>query len=74
MAAGWRDMKIGDPTAPGPALLKTVDADTPPLRVLFGTAGLDMIPHAYADRPKTWQDRADVSALAQGQPGVNRAR
>ena len=68
MAEGWRDMKIGDPTAAGPALLKIVDADTPPLRVFFGTAGLDLLPHVYAERLKTWQDWADVSALSQGNP------
>lgn len=68
MAAGWRDMEIGDPAAVGPALLKVVDADTPPLRVFFGTAPLDMMPHVYAERLKTWQDWADVSALAQGTP------
>ncbi|WP_406438039.1 SDR family oxidoreductase [Streptomyces sp. NBC_00631] len=68
LAEGWRDVKLGDPTAVGPALLKVVDADTPPLRVFFGTAGLDMIPHVYADRLKTWQDWAGVSALAQGNP------
>lgn len=68
MAAGWRDMEIGDPAAVGPALLKVVDADTPPLRVFFGTAPLDMMPHVYAERLKTWQDWADVSVLAQGTP------
>jgi len=68
LAEGWRDVKLGDPTAVGPALLKIVDADTPPLRVFFGTEGLDMIPHVYADRLKTWQDWAHVSALSQGNP------
>jgi NAD(P)-dependent dehydrogenase (short-subunit alcohol dehydrogenase family) len=68
VAEGWRDMKIGDPTAAGPALLKVVDADTPPLRVFFGTAGLELLPPVYAERLKTWQDWADVSALSQGNP------
>ncbi|MEU3780459.1 SDR family oxidoreductase [Streptomyces sp900129855] len=68
LAEGWRDVKLGDPTAVGPALLKIVDADVPPLRVFFGTDGLDMIPHVYAERLKTWQDWADVSALSQGNP------
>ncbi|MFI2635414.1 SDR family oxidoreductase [Streptomyces collinus] len=68
LAEGWRDAKLGDPTAVGPALLKIVDADTPPLRVFFGTDGLDMIPHVYAERLKTWQDWAHVSTLPQGNP------
>ncbi|WP_260326256.1 hypothetical protein [Streptomyces sp. TLI_185] len=61
-------MKLDDPTAAGPTLLKIVDAGTPPLRVFFGTTGLDLIPHVYAERLKTWQDWADVSTLSQGNP------
>ncbi|MDT0567154.1 SDR family oxidoreductase [Streptomyces sp. DSM 3412] len=68
LAEGWRDVKLGDPTAAGPALLQIVDADTPPLRVFFGTQGLDMIPDVYAERLKTWQDWAHVSTLSQGDP------
>jgi NAD(P)-dependent dehydrogenase (short-subunit alcohol dehydrogenase family) len=68
LAEGWRDVKLGDPTAVGPALLKIVDADTPPLRVFFGTEGLELLPSVYAERLKTWQDWAYVSALAQGNP------
>ncbi|MEU0678214.1 hypothetical protein ABZ330_36260 [Streptomyces sp. NPDC006172] len=60
-------MQIGDPTAAGPALLKIVDADTLPLRVFFGTAGLALLPPVYAERLKTWQDWAHVSVLP-GQP------
>ncbi len=68
LAEGWSDVKLGDPTAAGPALLKIVDADVPPLRVFFGTTGLDLIPHVYAERLKTWQDWAHVSTLSQGDP------
>ncbi|MEU0194955.1 SDR family oxidoreductase [Streptomyces afghaniensis] len=68
VAEGWRNMKIGDPTAAGPALLKVVDADAPPLRVFFGTAGLELLPPVYAERLKTWQDWAHISTLSQGNP------
>ncbi|WP_149824639.1 SDR family oxidoreductase [Streptomyces tailanensis] len=68
VAASWSGIKVGDPTAAGPALLKIVDADNPPLRVFFGTAPLGMVPHVYAERLKTWEDWADVSAQAQGDP------
>jgi NAD(P)-dependent dehydrogenase (short-subunit alcohol dehydrogenase family) len=68
VAAGWSGIKVGDPAAAGPALLKIVDADNPPLRVFFGTAPLDLVPHVYAERLKTWQDWADISTQAQGDP------
>ncbi|MBE4762707.1 short-chain dehydrogenase/reductase, partial [Streptomyces sp. ND05-01C] len=43
-----------------------VDADNPPLRVFFGTAPLHLVPHIYAERLKTWQEWAAVSAEAEG--------
>ncbi|MFI7295526.1 SDR family oxidoreductase [Streptomyces sp. NPDC050121] len=66
VAAAWSDVKSGDPAATGPALLKIVDADNPPLRVFFGTAPLHLVPQVYAERLKTWQEWADVSTQAQG--------
>jgi NAD(P)-dependent dehydrogenase (short-subunit alcohol dehydrogenase family) len=56
----------GDPAAAAQALLKIVDADTPPLRILFGQGFYPMIQQAYADRLKTWADWQDLSAAAQG--------
>ncbi|WP_338900184.1 SDR family oxidoreductase [Streptomyces sp. TG1A-60] len=66
VAAAWGDVKSGDPAATGPALLKIVDADNPPLRVFFGTAPLHFVPQAYAERLKTWEEWADISTQAQG--------
>ncbi|MDQ0834564.1 NAD(P)-dependent dehydrogenase (short-subunit alcohol dehydrogenase family) [Streptomyces achromogenes] len=66
VAAAWGDVKTGDPAAAGPALLKIVDADNPPLRVFFGTAPLHLVPQVYAERLKTWNEWADVSTQAQG--------
>jgi NAD(P)-dependent dehydrogenase (short-subunit alcohol dehydrogenase family) len=66
VAAAWGDVKSGDPAATGPALLKIVDADNPPLRVFFGTSPLHLVPQAYAERLKTWEEWADISAQAQG--------
>jgi NAD(P)-dependent dehydrogenase (short-subunit alcohol dehydrogenase family) len=66
VAASWADVKSGDPTATGPALLKIIDADNPPLRVFFGTPPLHLVPHVYAERLKTWQEWADISTQAQG--------
>jgi NAD(P)-dependent dehydrogenase (short-subunit alcohol dehydrogenase family) len=56
----------GDPAAAAQALLKIVDSDAPPLRVLFGRGFYPMIQQAYADRLKTWADWQDLSAEAHG--------
>ncbi|MEV7892193.1 SDR family oxidoreductase [Streptomyces sp. NPDC002817] len=66
VAAAWSDVESGDPAATGPALLKIVDADNPPLRIFFGTAPLHLVPQVYAERLKTWQEWADISTQAQG--------
>lgn len=58
----------GDPAAAAQALLTLVDADNPPLRVLFGQGFYPMIQKAYADRLRTWDDWQDLSARAQGKP------
>ncbi|NUT95174.1 MAG: SDR family NAD(P)-dependent oxidoreductase [Saccharothrix sp.] len=56
----------GDPLAAAQALLKLVDLDNPPLRVLFGQGFYPMIQKAYADRLQTWADWQDLSAEAHG--------
>jgi NAD(P)-dependent dehydrogenase (short-subunit alcohol dehydrogenase family) len=56
----------GDPAAAAQALLKIVDSDNPPLRVLFGQGFAPMIQQAYADRLKTWDDWQDLSVEAHG--------
>ncbi|WP_214411033.1 SDR family NAD(P)-dependent oxidoreductase [Sphaerisporangium fuscum] len=56
----------GDPAAAAQALLKLVDSDNPPLRVLFGQGFYPLIQKAYADRLKTWADWQDLSAQAHG--------
>jgi len=58
----------GDPEATGPAILELVDADEPPLRVFFGSSGLEMAKREYADRVETWERWNDLSSRAQGQP------
>ncbi|MEW9551114.1 SDR family NAD(P)-dependent oxidoreductase [Nonomuraea sp. NPDC050783] len=59
-------MPAGDPAAAAQALLKLVDSDNPPLRVLFGQGFYPMIQQAYADRLKIWDDWQDLSVQAQG--------
>jgi len=57
---------IGDSAAAGPAILKIVDADTPPLRVFFGTLPTLIIPPLYADRLATWEKWKPLAVEANG--------
>jgi NAD(P)-dependent dehydrogenase (short-subunit alcohol dehydrogenase family) len=59
----------GDPAAAARALLKIVDSDNPPLRVLFGQGFDQMLQQVYADRLKTWAEWQDLSMEAHGQLG-----
>lgn len=56
----------GDPQATGPAILKVVDAQDPPLRIFFGSGGLPMTRAEYARRIETWEKWNNVSMEAQG--------
>jgi NAD(P)-dependent dehydrogenase (short-subunit alcohol dehydrogenase family) len=46
----------GDPDATGPAILKLVDADEPPLRCFFGADALGMVRPDYESRLATWEE------------------
>jgi NAD(P)-dependent dehydrogenase (short-subunit alcohol dehydrogenase family) len=65
--AFMKQLDVGDPAAAATALLKIVDSDNPPLRVLFGTQGYGIVRQVYADRLKTWADWQDLSAQAHGE-------
>jgi NAD(P)-dependent dehydrogenase (short-subunit alcohol dehydrogenase family) len=56
----------GDPAAAARVLLKIVDSDNPPLRVLFGQGFYPLLQQVYAERLKTWADWQDLSAEAHG--------
>ncbi|GGR58425.1 hypothetical protein GCM10010236_08520 [Streptomyces eurythermus] len=66
VTAAFSGAPAGDPASAGPALLKIADAENPPQRVFFGASSLPAIAQVYAERLKTWDDWADVSALAEG--------
>jgi NAD(P)-dependent dehydrogenase (short-subunit alcohol dehydrogenase family) len=57
---------IGNPAGVGPAMLDIVDADQPPLRVMFGLAPTQMIPPIYQARLNTWEQWEDLSIRANG--------
>ena len=50
------------------AVLKIVDADTPPLRFILGSETLPLTRSRYADRLATWEAWEAVSDAAQGEP------
>ena len=56
----------GEPSAAAQALLAVVDAECPPLRVLFGSQALTFVTGVYEHRLKEWHDWANLSELAQG--------
>ncbi|MEV8530769.1 SDR family NAD(P)-dependent oxidoreductase [Streptomyces sp. NPDC051211] len=66
LAGAMGKQPAGDPAAAARALLKIVDSDDPPLRVLFGQGFHQMLQQAYADRLKTWADWQDLSVEAHG--------
>jgi NAD(P)-dependent dehydrogenase (short-subunit alcohol dehydrogenase family) len=61
-------MERGDPNATAEAILKLVDANDPPLRLVLGSTILPGARALYADRLATWEAWEDVSNAAQGQP------
>lgn len=60
----------GDPAAAARALLKIVDSDNPPIRVLFGLGFYPMVQQAYAERLQNWEDWKTLSLEAQGDLGT----
>ena len=60
----------GEPEATADAVLKIVDADEPPLRVILGNVILPAARAAYADRLATWSAWEAVSNAAQGESRV----
>jgi NAD(P)-dependent dehydrogenase (short-subunit alcohol dehydrogenase family) len=61
-----RSRRPGDPFATRAAVLKLVDADTPPLRVFFGDGPLALVSADYESRLKTWREWEPLSLEAQG--------
>jgi NAD(P)-dependent dehydrogenase (short-subunit alcohol dehydrogenase family) len=66
MQAETGSWQIGDPGATGPAMLKVVDADQPPPRIIFGSQSIGQVRALYAQRLQTWTDWEALSMEAQG--------
>jgi NAD(P)-dependent dehydrogenase (short-subunit alcohol dehydrogenase family) len=61
-----KNMKSGDPTASSAAILKLVDAENPPLRLLLGEVATQMVPQIYEQRLKVWTEWEDVARAVDG--------
>jgi NAD(P)-dependent dehydrogenase (short-subunit alcohol dehydrogenase family) len=66
--AGFGDTvgNFSDPKGVGPAMLKIVDAEEPPLRVFFGEEPTVLVKDLYAQRLATWAQWEQVSLQADG--------
>jgi NAD(P)-dependent dehydrogenase (short-subunit alcohol dehydrogenase family) len=63
---GFSSFESGDPKATAPAILKVIDAENPPLRVLFGKGGVEMMESIYQQRVNTWKEWRSVTEESQG--------
>jgi len=64
---GLMSQEYGNPQATAEAVLKLVDAQEPPSRLLLGLNSLPMISEAYNERLATWKAWEEVSNAAQGE-------
>ncbi len=64
MAQRQGQAQSGDPKAAAQALLKVVDSEKPPLRILFGGQAFDIAQGVYGQRVQTWKDWESVSREA----------
>lgn len=66
LKAGASSRKLGNPMATTEAILRVVDAPSPPLRLFLGEVPLAVAQKQYAQRLATWEAWADVARHAQG--------
>jgi uncharacterized protein YbbK (DUF523 family) len=60
--------KPGDPKASAAAILKVVDSENPPLRLLLGKFAADWVKEVYPRRLATWAELESVSRPSSGIP------
>jgi NAD(P)-dependent dehydrogenase (short-subunit alcohol dehydrogenase family) len=65
-AARRGSMTPGDPEASGPAILKLVDAEKPPLRCFFGADAFNMVRADYEGRIANWKEWDRLAQEAHG--------
>jgi NAD(P)-dependent dehydrogenase (short-subunit alcohol dehydrogenase family) len=67
MAARRGAQTPGDPEATGPAILKLVDAEEPPLRCFFGRNAFDIVRPDYERRIANWEEWDWLAKEAHGE-------
>jgi NAD(P)-dependent dehydrogenase (short-subunit alcohol dehydrogenase family) len=67
MAARRGAQTPGDPEATGPAILKLVDAEEPPLRCFFGRNAFDIVRPDYEARIANWEEWDWLAKEAHGE-------
>ncbi|MDG4668042.1 SDR family NAD(P)-dependent oxidoreductase [Mycobacterium sp. 236(2023)] len=65
VAAGFKPENTGDAQATAAAVLRVVDSDTPPLRLILGDWPLEVIKERYVNRVALWESWSEVSKAAQ---------
>jgi NAD(P)-dependent dehydrogenase (short-subunit alcohol dehydrogenase family) len=63
----WSSNRRGNPAATAEAILKLVDSENPPLRLLLGNFAADQVKTLYPKRLEVWADWEDVSRAADGE-------
>jgi NADP-dependent 3-hydroxy acid dehydrogenase YdfG len=64
--AGHSNGSLGNPEATAEAIIKLVDAENPPLRLLLGNLAYSLVRQAYQSRFEEWDEWKDVALAAQG--------
>ncbi len=67
LAGMMKPEDVGDPAATPAAILKLVDSENPPLRLMLGTL-LPWVRQVYEDRLRTWESWDDIARAAKGEP------
>ena len=62
----WSSVRRGNPAATAEVVLKLVDSDNPPLRILFGNFASDLVKTLYPKRLEEWAKWESVSREADG--------
>jgi NAD(P)-dependent dehydrogenase (short-subunit alcohol dehydrogenase family) len=68
--SSFKPEDFGDPVATAAAILKAVDADEPPLRLVLGSTTIAKFKAVYAARLSNWEKWEAVSNAAQGKQTV----
>ncbi|MDR3710509.1 MAG: SDR family oxidoreductase [Capsulimonadaceae bacterium] len=66
-AEGWSKVRRGDPASSAGAILKVVDAENPPLRLLLGNFAAEYVKTLYPRKLAEWAAWEDVAKAADGE-------